>query len=626
MAKVRIQARSADVEDGQNGLPGQPHHSNTKHAGAIQILARVLKKEGFVGWYQGMQAQITKAVLSQALLFMSKEQFEHWALEIMMILNPPTTPRSKSTLAPTTPATSRVAASQSIQASPHYTTTRRHSLYGVEDRVVIDPGSRIWKVGFSGEGPPRDVFLASDKSGESLWKPQRAIDLAERSEAEKLLEVNLQTCLRSVFHDSLLTDPKARKVILVEHPLLPLYIKDMIARILFENQIFAARPLYPHLRTTPLAGSRFTSHLRALILLFGTYLPPPTSLSATMNIPAANRATRVPEEVLPDLVVEDIKTRCCFVGDILGPPSDHHEATPSEGDMSEFEVPPSDNTHSESDFSQAGRESLSEFSVVSSVSRVPSADAPRGENYLQALATMYTRHSTATDIHMPVVPPVSQQTGTGRGTLIIPGWIRERAAEVLFEGGDVDEASVAEVVLDSLLKVPVDLRKTLASSILVIGGTAMLPGFIPRLHAEIIRALSSPPTSRQPTKRNKPSPPPYDRYASLRPLIPYFAILNNPSPPPPMSDRANAHAGKAPAFSPATLAWVGGALKTGGAEVSRESWDEANTIHDPDESMDVSADFEDRIAKNILPDWTRTPLPNGAPPANVSRILTEVGA
>lgn len=36
---------------------------------------------------------------------------------------------------------------------------------------------------------------------------------------------------------SLLTDPKARKVILVEHPLLPLYIKDIIARILFENHV-----------------------------------------------------------------------------------------------------------------------------------------------------------------------------------------------------------------------------------------------------------------------------------------------------------------------------------------------------------------------------------------------------
>ncbi|KAG5731424.1 Peroxisomal adenine nucleotide transporter 1 [Termitomyces sp. T112] len=83
MAKVRIQARSADVEDGQDVQPLEPHHKHTQHVGAIRILSRVLQKEGFAGWYQGMQAQITKAVISQALLFMSKEQFEHWALEIM---------------------------------------------------------------------------------------------------------------------------------------------------------------------------------------------------------------------------------------------------------------------------------------------------------------------------------------------------------------------------------------------------------------------------------------------------------------------------------------------------------------------------------------------------------------
>ncbi|KAG6857384.1 hypothetical protein H0H87_004746 [Tephrocybe sp. NHM501043] len=577
----------------------------------------------------------------------------------------PTTPRAKTAFTPTTPATARVSAPQ-VHSSPHYATTRRHSLYGVEDRVVIDPGSRIWKVGFSGEGRPRDVFLANKKSGAPLWNLRRATDLTERAEEEKSLEVSLQSCLRSVFHDSLLTDPKARKVILVEHPLLPLYIKDIIARILFESHvpsvsfasshllslfavgritglvldcghlesaalpIFAARPLYPHLRTTPLAGARLTSHLRALLLLFGTYLPPPASLSAAMNVPSANRATHVPQEVLVDSVIEEIKTRCCFVGEVLSSPIDTREITPAEDEESEIDFPPSsDTTHSGSDFSHAGRESVSEFSVVSNP-RVPPSDAPRGENHLQALATMYTRHSTATDLHMRVVPPPSQQTGTGRGTLIIPGWVRERAAEVLFEGGDVDEASVAEVILDALLKVPVDLRKTLASSILLCGGTAMLPGFIPRLHLEILRALSPPSAaSRHPTRPNKPLPPQYDRYASLRTLIPYFAILNNPSPPPPMSDRAKAHAGKAPAFSPATLSWVGGSLagslKTGGAEVSRERWDEANTKHDPDQSMDVSADFEDRAASNILPDWTRTPLPVGAPVANVFRIMAEVG-
>lgn len=90
----------------------------------------------------------------------------------------------------------------------------------------------------------------------------------------------------------------------------------------------------------------------------------------------------------------------------------------------------------------------------------------------------------------------------------------------------------------------------------------MLPGFIPRLHVELLRAISPPPPppSRQPTKHDKAPPPHYDRYATLRPLIPYLSILNNPSPPAPLSDRAKNNGGKAPAFSPATMAWVGGSL------------------------------------------------------------------
>ncbi|KAJ7285155.1 fungal-specific actin related protein [Mycena rebaudengoi] len=591
---------------------------------------------------------------------------------------PPDTPQGKGSVDPKTPTFSRVASTSTatIQSSPHYTTTRRHSLYGVEDRVIIDAGSRIWKVGFSGEGRPRDVFHAGGPNEAPLWNLGRATDPAEKDEQDKLLEVKLERCLRSVFHDSLLTDPKARKVILVEHPLLPLYIKDMMARILFENlqvpsvsfasshllslfavgritglvvdcghletvalPIFAARPLFPHLRTTPLAGARLTSHLRALLLLFGTYLPPPTSLSAAANIPAANRSTRVPQEVLTDAVVEEIKARCCFVGDALGHSHETREATPAE-EASEMDIPPSDSTQSESDFSHAGRDSdfsvhraSSEFSVISNP-RVPAADNPRGEGHLQALAGLYNRHSTATDLHMRVVPPASQQTGTGRGTLIIPGWVRERTAEVLFEGGDVDESSTAEVILASLLKVPVDLRKTFASSILVVGGTSMLPGFIPRLHNELLRAAAPPPPpARNPTRSDRPdrpSPPSYDPYASLRPLLPYFAILNNPNPPPATSTRAGANAGKAPAFSPATMAWVGGSLagslKTGGTEVNREQWDLADAANrDGEGSMDISLDVDHRTTQFILPDWTRSPLPAGAPSALPSQQLLSPG-
>ena len=55
MAKVRIQARSVDSEDSTN-IQSQPkphsHHQRSKQIGALAILARVWKREGFVGWYQ----------------------------------------------------------------------------------------------------------------------------------------------------------------------------------------------------------------------------------------------------------------------------------------------------------------------------------------------------------------------------------------------------------------------------------------------------------------------------------------------------------------------------------------------------------------------------------------------
>lgn len=77
MAKVRIQARTSDAD---SGVPAGTHPS------AVQILSRVFKQEGFTGWYQGMEAQITKAVLSQALLFASRDVFEKWAAILIALL------------------------------------------------------------------------------------------------------------------------------------------------------------------------------------------------------------------------------------------------------------------------------------------------------------------------------------------------------------------------------------------------------------------------------------------------------------------------------------------------------------------------------------------------------------
>ena len=188
---------------------------------------------------------------------------------------------------------------------------------------------------------------------------------------------------------------------------------------------------------------------------------------------ATQRQTSVPTEILTDVVVEEIKTRVCFVGRAFElsaedsrPSQPQQLATPyhvsPDDDMIDVDHPHSDAAQSESELSRTSmdvdgpvpgsRVASSSYSIVSRAdSRGTSSSHPGEHEGSQVLADLYRRHSTASDIQIPVTPPISSG-GLGRGVLMIPGWIRERAAEVLFEGGDVDEVSIAEVILDSLLK------------------------------------------------------------------------------------------------------------------------------------------------------------------------------
>jgi actin-related protein 10 len=65
-----------------------------------------------------------------------------------------------------------------------------------------------------------------------------------------------------------LTDPKSRKVIIIEHPLLPVYVKEIIAKVLFENlQVILSIVLF-FLGLTPCqvpSISFASSHLLALL-------------------------------------------------------------------------------------------------------------------------------------------------------------------------------------------------------------------------------------------------------------------------------------------------------------------------------------------------------------------------
>jgi actin-related protein 10 len=183
-------------------------------------------------------------------------------------------------------------------------------------------------------------------------------------------------------------------------------------------------------------------------------------------LPTTTQLTRVPEEILTDELVEEIKTQCCFIGEPVEIPLTPVLAAPvippsDAMSVDEASVPPSSDAPSESSrpSSPAHPDHRKTTNTLSAGSR---------QTYWESVAVVYQKHSTARDLSLKVNPS-GTEAPTGRGTLIIPGWVRERAAEVLFEGGDVDESSVAEVILDCLMRVGYSILFGLSESILRLG-------------------------------------------------------------------------------------------------------------------------------------------------------------
>ncbi|KAF7722548.1 hypothetical protein EC973_002972 [Apophysomyces ossiformis] len=346
---------------------------------------------------------------------------------------------------------------------------RRHSIYGTEDRVVLDIGSLYIKCGFSGESHPRHLVPTWSKLDHSNGPDGEAyridsevvelygLDIMAKGSLQSL-EENLKKLLHDIYFRLLLTDPKSRKVILCESPLAPIVLKQIIAKLLFDYfqvpsisfvpihlmallttglttglvidcghletsvlPIYCTRPLIPYITTTPLAGRTVSKQLHSLLLDHGRYIPP-----SNLHLSLAPHSS-IPSKLLTAERLEDIKTRLLFCSPLL--------------------------INSEE----------------------------------QDKITAYKNFSSATDLYYPI----ALEDGA-KATLLIPGWIRERTVEVLFEG-DEDEPGLAHCILNGLLKVQPDLRKPLVSSLLVIGGISLFPGFQSRLKQELLRLLRDPP-------------------------------------------------------------------------------------------------------------------------------------
>jgi len=314
--------------------------------------------------------------------------------------------------------------------------------------VVLDIGSAFTKCGYSGELSPRCI-IPSKISGQ--W-------LHSVNDPAKLYAA-LVDFIHHLYFKWLLVNPKDRRVVVVENILGSTMFKEVLAKVLFRHYEVSSVLFVPsHLVCLFSLGVNTglvldIGHKEVTLLpvyqgvpILASWQAQPLAgeavhLAVKADLTARGVVTRGGEEdqvvpvsdtpeLLTDKLVEDVTLRCCFVTNI-----------------------------------NRGRQLSSAIADPSGVTSLSSC----------------LKNSAPT-----VLFPVS-----GDQHLLIDGVTREGSTELLW-AMDEDGMSVASMVLDAISASPIDCRKELAESLVLVGGMAMMPGFTSRLNQELKSLLATP--------------------------------------------------------------------------------------------------------------------------------------
>ncbi|WFD21193.1 SYF2 splicing factor [Malassezia caprae] len=326
----------------------------------------------------------------------------------------------------------------------------RAPLLRADEWVVFDLGSRVCRAGFGGEAAPHALFDAcalvhrADAS-DALWDLDwQRVDARSARERHAELVRRLARIVRSVYQEHLLCEGKAHPVLVAHSPL----------------------------GLEPLRRAWCDVLLRAMHAPSVSFVD--THVLCTL---AAGRTSA--------LVVDLGHLETCVMPVYDGRPMTPLVATTP----------------------RAGRR------LAQGLEALLRAHAPRRDGaaeYSEAIVGIQTQllfvgappDAPAAGAAWPVDPdafarayaarPTSTSEAHYRG-IQVPGWLRERAAELLLEPGDEDEQSVSECIAQCVRALPRDLRREMQASVLLAGGTAMLPGLARRLEADVARALGEAP-------------------------------------------------------------------------------------------------------------------------------------
>lgn len=362
---------------------------------------------------------------------------------------------------------------------------------GDKPALVIDIGHMYTKCGFAGETGPHSIIPSklngnSISSNLSLGRPVNVYDYTlpgkkpstaqsagdfvkptEASKQETVLREILVEFLHKIYYKILNVNSRERKVIIVESILTPTTFRSVLSEVLLKN--FQA-----------ISVSFITSHQAAMFTLgISTALVVDCGHFDSQIMPIAENvpiiglcdyvnlgSKRLHEELkrlvfeyaqvtvqtnerapfkqyqsqiqLTDDTLEDILLRCCFV-----------------------------TTH---DRSQQFRAELNNNSAVYLESK--------SSQDLIDLAAIKFKFALDCDYALP-----------GNVTLHIPGYVREMTCDVLFNDRVDSSQTIPNLILDTLVRCPIDLKKPLSENVVLMGGLCMLTGFKSRLVSELNHLL-----------------------------------------------------------------------------------------------------------------------------------------
>ncbi|XP_065087663.1 actin-related protein 10 [Ochlerotatus camptorhynchus] len=298
--------------------------------------------------------------------------------------------------------------------------------------IVLEMGYAFTKLGFAGEPHPRSIIPSEvldhkAKSASQTTPNKKLFDYA--SEAE--LYDQIVEFLKIIFFKYVLVSPKERKVVIVESVLCPTLIRENLAKALFCH--FDVSSIF--------------------------YVPTHLVVLATLAVDTALVVDIGYKEAAVVPVYSGVQAVFAWEAQPLAAEAVHEQI---KGEL----------------ILNGVEEHLLTDYVVEDI-KVRTCFVTTKERAVKW--RMNESFQACPDVDYPI---------KGDEVIKISGVLRETAFEVLFPE-DNDHLNLANIVLNSILKCPKDMRKVLAENIVLVGGSSMVLGLAARLKAELLALLQS---------------------------------------------------------------------------------------------------------------------------------------